>query len=78
MDRIRKYLKDGVARFSHAQIPDYKTFGVEIIKTSKPIMVELGKNADIIIWDINDPIQIPYKFSINPIKSVIKSGKIIF
>ena len=46
MDRIRKYLKDGVARFSHAQIPDYKTFGVEIIKTSKPIMVELGKNAD--------------------------------
>ena len=40
--------------------------------------IDLGKNADIIIWDINDPIQIPYKFSINPIKSVIKSGKIIF
>ena len=46
MDRIRKYLKDGVASFSHAQIPDYKTFGVEIIKPSKHIMVELGKNAD--------------------------------
>ena len=46
MDRIRKYLKEGVAKFSHAQIPDYKTFGVEIIKTSEPIMVELGKNAD--------------------------------
>ena len=40
--------------------------------------IELEKNADIIIWDINDPIQIPYKFSTNPIKSVIKSGKIIF
>ena len=40
--------------------------------------IELNKNADIIVWDINDPIQIPYKFSTNPIKSVIKSGKIIF
>jgi len=40
--------------------------------------IELEKNADIIVWDINDPIQIPYKFSTNPIKSVIKSGKIIF
>ena len=45
MDRIRQYLKDGIANFSHAQIPDYKRFGVEIIKTSQPIMVELGKNA---------------------------------
>lgn len=40
--------------------------------------IEVGKNADIIIWDINDPIQIPYKFSTNPISSVIKSGNIIF
>jgi len=48
MDRIRQYLKKGIATFSHAQIPDYKTFGVEIIKTSKPIMVELGKNAHVV------------------------------
>ena len=40
--------------------------------------IEIGKNADIIIWDINNPIDIPYKFSINPIKAVIKSGKIVF
>ena len=40
--------------------------------------IEVGKNADIIVWDINDPIQIPYKFSTNPISSVIKSGNIIF
>ena len=38
MDRIRQYLKEGVAKFSHAQIPDYKTFNVEIIKTSEPII----------------------------------------
>ena len=40
--------------------------------------IENGKKADIIIWDIYNPIQIPYKFSTNPIKSVIKSGKFIF
>ena len=40
--------------------------------------IEIGKNADIIIWDIYNAIQIPYKFSTNPIKSVIKSGKFIF
>ena len=40
--------------------------------------IEQGKNADIIVWDIYEPIQIPYHFSISPLKSVIKSGKIIF
>ena len=34
MQTFRQYLKEGIAKFSHAQIPDYKTFGVEIIKTS--------------------------------------------
>ena len=45
MDRIRHHLKEGIARFSHAQIPDYKTFNTEIIKTSEPILLDLGKNA---------------------------------
>ena len=40
--------------------------------------IEEGKSADIIVWDIFEPIQIPYHFSTSPIKSVIKSGKIIF
>jgi imidazolonepropionase len=40
--------------------------------------IDIGKNADIIGWDIHNPIQIPYKFSTSPIKSVIKSGKFIF
>jgi len=40
--------------------------------------IEIGKNADIIIWDICNPIEIPYKFSINPIKAVIKEGKFVF
>ena len=40
--------------------------------------IEEGKNADIIVWDIYEPIQIPYHFSTSPLKSVIKSGKFIF
>ena len=54
MEHIRQHLKEGIAKFSHAQIPDYKTFGVEIIKTSEPILVELGKNADKVkvpVWE---------------------------
>ena len=45
MDRIRNHLMEGIARFSHAQIPDYKTFKTEIIKTSEPILIDLSKNA---------------------------------
>ena len=40
--------------------------------------IEQGKNADIIVWDIKKPIDIPYNFSNNSIKTVIKSGKILF
>ena len=40
--------------------------------------IEEGKNADIIIWDLKKPIDIPYNFSNNSIKTVIKSGKILF
>ena len=40
--------------------------------------IEKGKNADIIIWNVKEPIEIPYNFSVNPINSVIKSGKILF
>ena len=40
--------------------------------------IEEGKNADIIIWDLKKPIDIPYNFSNDSIKTVIKSGKILF
>ena len=40
--------------------------------------IEKGKNADIIVWAIKKPIDIPYNFSNNSIKTVIKSGKILF
>tara|TARA_B100000073_G_scaffold340957_1_gene341507 strand:- start:532 stop:1740 length:1209 start_codon:yes stop_codon:yes gene_type:complete len=40
--------------------------------------IEVGKNADIIVWNVEKPIDIPYNFSNNPIMTVIKSGKILF
>ena len=40
--------------------------------------IEKGKNADIIVWGIKKPIDIPYNFSNYSIKTVIKSGKILF
>ena len=40
--------------------------------------IEVGKIADIIIWDVSSMIEIPYNFSINPIRTVIKSGNFVF
>ena len=40
--------------------------------------IEKGKNADIIVWGLKKPIEIPYNFSNESIKTVIKSGKILF
>jgi len=40
--------------------------------------VELGKKADLIIWDIDSLIDIPYYVSNHPIQKVIKNGKIAF
>ena len=40
--------------------------------------IELGKKADLIIWDIDSLIDIPYYVSNHPIQKVIKNGKIVF
>ena len=40
--------------------------------------IEIGKAADLIIWDVKTPIEIAYNSNFNPIMSVIKSGKTIF
>ena len=49
MDNIRNHLKKGIAHFDHAQIIDFKRYGVEIIKKDKPVLVDLGKNATKVI-----------------------------
>ena len=40
--------------------------------------VELGMKADLIIWDLDSLIDIPYYISNHPIQKVIKNGEIVF
>ena len=40
--------------------------------------IEIGKQADMVIWDLERIVQIPYNVSIHPIRNVIKSGELIF
>ena len=40
--------------------------------------IEKGKKADIIVWELSKPEEIPYHFLVNSIRSVIKNGKIVF
>ena len=51
----------------------------KILKIDKTCgSIEVGKAADLIIWNTKNPIEIAYNSNFNPIMSVIKSGKIIF
>ncbi len=40
--------------------------------------IEKGKNADIILWGLKTPEQIPYHFLENKVKTVFKKGKVVF
>ena len=40
--------------------------------------IEIGKQADMVIWDLERIVQIPYNVSNHPIRNVIKSGELIF
>ncbi len=40
--------------------------------------IEIGKKADIILWDISNLFDIPYYVTDHPIRAVIKNGKIVF
>ena len=51
----------------------------KILKIDKSCgSIEIGKSADLIIWNVKNPIEIAYNSNFNPIMSVIKSGKTIF
>jgi len=37
--------------------------------------LEKGKKADIVIWNVEDPVEIPYNVKESLIRDVIKNGK---
>ncbi|NRA71865.1 MAG: imidazolonepropionase [Gammaproteobacteria bacterium] len=37
----------------------------------------VGKQADLVLWDIEHPAQLSYQFGVNPCLQVIKAGKIV-
>ncbi|MDP2561073.1 imidazolonepropionase [Psychrobium sp. 1_MG-2023] len=39
--------------------------------------LEVGKQADFVVWDINHPAQLAYQFGVNPCQQVIKAGNIV-
>ena len=39
--------------------------------------IEVGKKADLIIWDLSTPEEIPYNMASIPIQNVIKNGNIV-
>ena len=39
--------------------------------------IEIGKKADILIWNIERTVQIPYLVSDHSIQSIIKNGSIV-
>jgi len=39
--------------------------------------LEMGKDADFVIWDIPEPAELAYRIGSNPLKHVVRKGKII-
>ena len=37
----------------------------------------IGKQADLVLWDIEHPAQLAYQFGVNPCLQVIKAGKVV-
>ena len=37
--------------------------------------IEIGKQADIVLWDVDNPAMLSYRLGINPCAAVMQSGK---
>ncbi len=40
--------------------------------------IEVGKNADLVLWDAPNYHHLPYHFGVNLVNTVIKSGKVVY
>ena len=39
--------------------------------------LELGKDADFVLWDISEPAELSYRIGFNPLKQVVRQGKLL-
>ena len=39
--------------------------------------LEIGKQADLVLWDIQDLQQVPYQLGCNPKKKIFKNGELV-
>ncbi|GAG38453.1 unnamed protein product, partial [marine sediment metagenome] len=39
--------------------------------------LEPGKDADFVVWDIDEPAELAYRIGFNPQKQVVRQGKLI-
>lgn len=39
--------------------------------------LEMGKDADFVVWDISEPAELAYRIGSNPLKHLVRKGKII-
>lgn len=54
----------GVTRFGAAALGLGKVKGT----------LEIGKDADFVLWDISDPAELAYRFGFNPCRQVVRNG----
>ena len=40
--------------------------------------LEAGKDADFVLWDITEPAELAYQVGFNPLKNVVRHGKLIY
>ncbi len=40
-------------------------------------VLEKGKRADLVVWDVEHPAELSYRFGVNPCNTVVQSGKIV-
>ena len=46
-------------------------------RDSKIGSIEIGKQADLALWDIRSPAELSYRIGGNPCTAVIKKGKVV-
>ena len=39
--------------------------------------LEIGKDADFVLWDIDEPAELAYRIGFNPMKQVVRRGKVV-